>query len=215
MSKKQWPVAAAMLLMLLHTGCSGTGRFNRQQYAELEADPFLTADADLERSSDGARKNRPAGAIAGKVHDTSKSTNDASSSLEASRERNSVSSTPVTSAIRHDGKSLTQSSPAQHAVDAGSGFDAWLEKQGDQLVQASGQLHEDVRASGLSARQKIQQADYSVFPNEQQSVGIQDPVTAENRVKKNSFGESDAAAADSTKSTGDKVSWPPKNFEFP
>ena len=223
MLKKQWPVAAAILLMALHTGCSGTDRFNRQQYAQLDVDPFLSEDTDLEKSGGEAGDSRMASTVTEvtpssdleKTHDVSKSTNGSSGLLSDSEDHNPVNSTAIASAVRNDGNSRTRSSHARQPVDAGSGFDAWLEKRKGQVVQASGQFDEKIRGSGSSARQKVQQVDYSVFPSEQQSIGIQDPETGEMRAKKNSLKQSDKPAAQAPESTGNRNLWPPKNFEFP
>ena len=43
---KPWTVTTSLLLTGVLVGCNSTGRFSRDQYASLAADPFLAAPAD-------------------------------------------------------------------------------------------------------------------------------------------------------------------------
>ena len=222
MSKMQWTAAATMLMLVVHTGCSGTSRFSRQQYAELETDPFLNADTDSERSGDEFREIRTAGSTTrelpyiefDKAPDRAKSGNDNAGLREKPREKQSPSSAAIASAAPNYGSSVTDSSTTRQPAASGNEFSEWLEKDREPVAQVSGERADRVRSSSLSARRDIRQADF-VFPSEEQSVEIQDPVTAEDRAKKNPFEESDPLSAVSSESPREQAFRPPKFFEYP
>ena len=58
MSQHRWTsVVILTLVVSLFSGCQNSGRFSRSQYAKLDADPFLAAEADAEHV---AGNHRPA-----------------------------------------------------------------------------------------------------------------------------------------------------------
>ena len=223
MSKKQWTVAAAAMLVLgFQFGCQGAGRFSRDQYAqmEVEVDPFLAAEPSRAKAGDVALPIMTASATGGHAEqpDFVNSRTDDSDAESSSRHpkdsrRKVADGSAVAAPTTLDfGSSLAQSLPEQTAAVTDVGFDEFLRQNEESVVQASAVFQEDVH-EGSSTRRKVRQADHSVFPAAHQKVEIHDPVDQLSADEINPFAVSDALSSGGSEATDHDASWRPDNFK--
>jgi hypothetical protein len=217
MSKKQLTVAAAgMLVLSIQVGCQGAGRFSREQYAQLEVDPFLVAESSQAEADDVSFPIMAADAKDGLAdrsdlvngRNSKRGEDSISRDTKGSRPQISSRSGVVPSAGPDFGNSLAQSRIGQTATDSDAGFDEFLRQNVAQVAQVSA-----VAQAGSSARQRVMQADHTVFPAAHQKVEIQDPVNASSAAEINPFAVSDQSSSDESGSSVHDASWRPGNFK--
>ena len=233
-----WAPTATLLCTCILAGCTGAGRFSRQEYAQLDADPFLAAEADIESAEDAAGELLASGkskveesadrfafvnqkSVAGEM-----TADEFSSPPTPKTTRPSVSAdVPVAAAspLNDFDQVLAQSQPGQAVSEASDEFSAWLnelDEKGDEVVQTSAEFGERMNQSATAVRQTVQQADFSSFPGTPNKIDVQPAAAFKEQVKDNFFddsdfvfGEPDKTPANASSESEVEASWPPVNFE--
>ncbi|MCH2203490.1 MAG: hypothetical protein MK102_16105 [Fuerstiella sp.] len=233
-----------ILTVSLFSGCQNSGRFTRRQYAELDADPFLAAESDPEYAGgDHTPAIQTASAMsetkeAFRFENVGANGVDPGSLTKAPLKRPVTVSAESAYAVKNFDSALVDRRPDQTiegsfsgltdpgvtsaamlesstavVADIGTGFDEWLLKQPNHAAQASTQIQKVAYESEPTARPEFT-ADFSVFPGQQQSVEIKDPVAYSQGVEENPFDHQHVLSRESSESPDDSFT-PPEGFSFP
>lgn len=238
MLTKSWTFTAVLLTISLLAGCE-SNRFSRHQYAALEADPFLTADATPPVPPSGVIR---AGATdesrrgLSRIPDQTSFDNTArplvapetvapETATAAVTTPESSAGHPAPSANSFDDSAVASREPAA-ADDSGSGFDAWLQKNTGPIVQSSAEFVENIDATTQSYSNRVQQADFTTFPGERPrfedmtETPAAAPAPVEPATEVNPFAAMDASSGAPDADDGglmfdDEEAWsPPAGFQF-
>jgi hypothetical protein len=236
MLNNSWAPTATLLCTCILAGCTGAGRFSRQEYAQLDPDPFLAAEADMESAEATAEELIASGRD--KVEETADrfafvnqnsvademTADDFASPTAPEITRPPVSAeVPVAAPFNDFDQVLAQSQPAQAVGKSSDDFSAWLDeldKKSNEVVQTSAEFGERMNQSATAVRQTVQQEDFSTFPGTPPKIDVQPAAAFKEQVKDNFFDDSDfvfGAPAESTAKASaqpeEDASWPPVNFE--
>jgi len=231
MLNNPWALTAALLCPCILAGCSGAGRFSRQEYAQLDVDPFLAAesaeDTAEELIASGRKKveetaDRFAFVNQKSVADEMPADDFASPPVPEIARPAEVPVAAASSLSDFD-QILAQSQPAQAIDEANDEFSAWLDEldeKSNEVVQTSAEFGDRMKQSATAVRQTVQQADFSTFPGTPPKIAVQPAAAFKEQVKDNFFddsdfvfGESDRSSVKKSSKPEEEASWPPVNFE--
>lgn len=230
MFRNSTALTAALLVTSVLAGC-GTNRFSRDQYASLSADPFLVAETPAS-SPIGGRSPAITADAAGESREESPSqqkwadSGDTATPLVKSAAVIADPSAPPSgvdsfASVKSDfGRPPVTPAAVASAADAGDGFDAWLQENNSQVVQASGEFQEAADAAAGTVSRRVQQAAFSGFPGKRPAFDDLIESSAEKPMDDNPFASMDAASTAPAEATGDlsfddEDAWsPPSGFEF-
>jgi hypothetical protein len=207
-------------------------------YAQLNADPFLAAEADMETAEDTAEvliasdrdtveETADRFAFVNQKSIAREITADDFASATAPEITRSAESTEVTVGEPFDDFDQV---PAQvhsaQTADKADDSSAWLDVldefdgKSDKVVQTSADFGEQMKQSGSAVGQAVQQAGYSTFSGTPPKIDVQHAAIFKGQTKDDfvndsdfGFGEPDETLAKTSSEAEEEPSWPPANFK--
>lgn len=240
MLNNPWAPTATLLCTCILAGCAGSGQFSRMDYAQLNADPFLAAEADTESTKNEDTAEVPIASRKDTVEEAADRfafvnqenvANEITAADFASRPASDISiasqSTEVAVGAQFDDfdQLLTQIHQAQTA-DKTDDSSVWLDEldesagKSEEVVQTSADFGDRPNQSGSPAGQAVQQAGDLTFSGALSKIDGQHADIFKEQAKNDfvndsdfGFGEPDEPLTKTSSEEEEKSSWPPANFK--
>ena len=236
MLNNSWAPTATLLCTCILAGCAGSGQFSRMDYAQLNADPFLGAEADMESTKDDDTAEVPIASRKDTVEEAADRfafvnqknvANEITAVDFASRTASEISIASQSAEVAvgaqfDDFDQIHQAQTADKADDSSAWLDELDESDGksDEVVQTSADFGDRTNQSGSPVGQSVQQAGSSTFSGALPKIDGQHADIFKERAKNDfvndsdfGFGEPDEPLAKTSSEEEEKSSWPPANFK--